>query len=120
MRSKCPWPGSNPIGSGGPRCFVNAGCRPLFFLPLQSAAMSAATDKARFFLEQSVPELKEYERKNIFSKVETAPDCVEDGQLTLNARMKLPRSSRSGRTLSTSSMRAAPNPLTLSDMSSTR
>ncbi|KAJ5692984.1 RRNA processing protein Utp6 [Penicillium macrosclerotiorum] len=32
--------------------------------------MSAATDKARFFLEQSVPELKEYERKKIFSKDE--------------------------------------------------
>ena len=31
--------------------------------------MSAATDKARFFLEKSVPELKEYERKKIFSKV---------------------------------------------------
>jgi U3 small nucleolar RNA-associated protein 6 len=31
--------------------------------------MSAATDKARFFLEQSVPELKEYERKKLFSKV---------------------------------------------------
>ncbi|KAL6253286.1 U3 snoRNP protein [Rhinocladiella similis] len=29
--------------------------------------MAAASDKARFFLEQSVPELKEYERKNIFS-----------------------------------------------------
>lgn len=31
--------------------------------------MSAATDKARFYLEQSIPELKEYERKEIFSKV---------------------------------------------------
>lgn len=31
--------------------------------------MSAATDKARFYLEQSVPELKEYERKKLFSKV---------------------------------------------------
>jgi U3 small nucleolar RNA-associated protein 6 len=31
--------------------------------------MSAATDKARFFLEQSVPELKEYERKKLFTKV---------------------------------------------------
>lgn len=31
--------------------------------------MSAASDKARFFLEQSVPELIENERKNIFSKV---------------------------------------------------
>jgi U3 small nucleolar RNA-associated protein 6 len=30
--------------------------------------MSAATDKARFFLEKSVPELKEYERKGIFTK----------------------------------------------------
>lgn len=31
--------------------------------------MAAATDKARFFLEKSVPELKEYERKKIFTKV---------------------------------------------------
>lgn len=31
--------------------------------------MSNATDKARFYLEQSVPELKEYEKKKIFSKV---------------------------------------------------
>jgi U3 small nucleolar RNA-associated protein 6 len=31
--------------------------------------MSAAADKARFFLEKSVPELKEFERKKIFSKV---------------------------------------------------
>jgi hypothetical protein len=31
--------------------------------------MSAATDKARFYLEQSVPELKEFEKKKIFSKV---------------------------------------------------
>ena len=29
--------------------------------------MAAATDKARYFLEQSVPELREYERKNLFS-----------------------------------------------------
>ena len=32
--------------------------------------MAAASDKARFFLEQSVPELKEYERKGIFSPEE--------------------------------------------------
>jgi U3 small nucleolar RNA-associated protein 6 len=31
--------------------------------------MSSATDKARFYLEKSVPELKEYERKKIFNKV---------------------------------------------------
>jgi hypothetical protein len=35
--------------------------------------MSAATDKARFFLEQSVPELKEYERKKLFTKVGFVP-----------------------------------------------
>ncbi|KEF62055.1 uncharacterized protein A1O9_00027 [Exophiala aquamarina CBS 119918] len=32
--------------------------------------MAAASDKARYFLEQSVPELKEYERKGIFSPEE--------------------------------------------------
>jgi U3 small nucleolar RNA-associated protein 6 len=31
--------------------------------------MAGASDKARFYLEQSVPELKEYERKQIFSSV---------------------------------------------------
>ncbi|KAI9878672.1 MAG: U3 snoRNP protein [Pleopsidium flavum] len=31
--------------------------------------MAGASDKARFYLEQSVPELQEYERKNIFTKV---------------------------------------------------
>ncbi|KAI9731970.1 MAG: U3 snoRNP protein [Cirrosporium novae-zelandiae] len=32
--------------------------------------MAGASDKARFYLEQSVPELQEYERKGIFSKKE--------------------------------------------------
>lgn len=32
--------------------------------------MAGASDKARFYLEQSIPELQEYERKNIFTKVE--------------------------------------------------
>lgn len=44
-----------------------------FFFPEDqrspTSTMSAATDKARFFLEQSVPELKEYERKKLFTKV---------------------------------------------------
>ncbi len=31
--------------------------------------MAGASDKARFFLEQSVPELQEFERKKIFTKV---------------------------------------------------
>ena len=43
--------------------------------------MSATSDKARFYLEKSVPELKEYEQKKIFSKVHTKgtiaiPICV--------------------------------------------
>lgn len=40
-----------------------------FCFTFTTPAMSAATDKARFYLEQSVPELKEYERKKLFSKV---------------------------------------------------
>jgi len=31
--------------------------------------MAGASDKARFYIEQFVPELKEYEKKEIFSKV---------------------------------------------------
>lgn len=31
--------------------------------------MTGASDKARFYLEQSVPELQELERKKIFTKV---------------------------------------------------
>jgi hypothetical protein len=31
--------------------------------------MAAVSDKARFYLEQLIPELKEYEQKRIFSKV---------------------------------------------------
>lgn len=34
--------------------------------------MAGASDKARFYLEQSVPELQEYERKKIFTKVSEA------------------------------------------------
>ena len=31
--------------------------------------MAGASDKARFYLEQSVPELREFERKKVFTKV---------------------------------------------------
>ncbi|KAB8203558.1 U3 small nucleolar RNA-associated protein 6-domain-containing protein [Aspergillus parasiticus] len=50
--------------------------------------MSAATDKARFFLEKSVPELKEYERKKIFSKDEITAIIKKrsDFEHKLNAR----------------------------------
>ena len=37
--------------------------------PSVTTAMAGASDKARFYLEQSVPELQEYARKKIFSKV---------------------------------------------------
>ncbi|KAJ5574143.1 RNA-processing protein HAT helix [Penicillium hispanicum] len=50
--------------------------------------MSAATDKARFFLEKSVPELKDYERKKIFSKDEITSIVKKrsDFEHKLNAR----------------------------------
>ena len=55
--------------------------------------MSAATDKARFYLEQSIPELKEYEKKEIFSKV-GSQYCLHESFQSLTSifnRMKLPR-----------------------------
>ncbi|KAF5858824.1 U3 snoRNP protein [Aspergillus alliaceus] len=50
--------------------------------------MSAATDKARFFLEKSIPELKEYERKKIFNKDEISAIIKRrsDFEHKLNAR----------------------------------
>jgi len=39
----------------------------------QFGVMAGASDKARFYLEQSIPELQEYERKKIFSKVHPVP-----------------------------------------------
>lgn len=84
--------------------------------------MSAATDKARFFLEQSVPELKEYERKNIFNKVgyRGAVDVASAIAHMSTTRMKSSQLSRNDRTLSTSSTLAAPHLSTLSDMSNTK
>ncbi|KAJ5492997.1 U3 small nucleolar RNA-associated protein 6 [Penicillium diatomitis] len=54
--------------------------------------MSAATDKARFFLEQSVPELREYERKKIFTKEEITSIIKKrsDFEHKLNARGAAP------------------------------
>ncbi|KAI9892578.1 MAG: U3 snoRNP protein [Vezdaea aestivalis] len=37
--------------------------------------MSGVSDKARFYLEQSVPELQELERKKVFSKVKNFPSA---------------------------------------------
>ncbi|OJJ39093.1 hypothetical protein ASPWEDRAFT_168957 [Aspergillus wentii DTO 134E9] len=54
--------------------------------------MSAATDKARFFLEQSVPELKEYEKKKLFNKDEISAIIKKrsDFEHKLNARGATP------------------------------
>ncbi|KAJ5891087.1 U3 small nucleolar RNA-associated protein 6 [Penicillium subrubescens] len=54
--------------------------------------MSVATDKARFFLEQSVPELKEYERKKLFTKDEITSIIKKrsDFEHKLNARGAAP------------------------------
>ena len=54
--------------------------------------MAAASDKARFFLEQSVPELKEYEKKGIFSAAEitTIARKRSDFEHKINARGSTP------------------------------
>ncbi|KAI1608641.1 U3 small nucleolar RNA-associated protein 6-domain-containing protein [Exophiala viscosa] len=54
--------------------------------------MAAASDKARFFLEQSVPELKEYERKGIFSTDEITSIARKrsDFEHKINARGSTP------------------------------
>ena len=54
--------------------------------------MAAASDKARFFLEQSVPELKEYERKKIFTSPEISSIARQrsDFEHKINARGPTP------------------------------
>jgi len=54
--------------------------------------MAAASDKARFFLEQSVPELKEYERKKIFGADEITSIARKrsDFEHKINARGSTP------------------------------
>ncbi|KAK2763785.1 U3 snoRNP protein [Arachnomyces sp. PD_36] len=54
--------------------------------------MSSVSDKARFFLEQSVPELKEYEKKKIFTKDEISSIAKRrsDFEHKINARGSQP------------------------------
>ena len=54
--------------------------------------MAGASDKARFYLEQYVPELQEYERKEIFSREEITSITSKrsDFEHTLNARGSKP------------------------------
>lgn len=41
--------------------------------------MAGVAEKARFFLERSVPQLREWEEKEIFSKVMLAPPSYLSG-----------------------------------------
>ncbi|KKY28170.1 putative rrna processing protein utp6 [Phaeomoniella chlamydospora] len=54
--------------------------------------MAGASDKARFFLEQSIPELKEWEKKNIFSHEEISSITIRrsDFEHKVNARGSTP------------------------------
>ena len=54
--------------------------------------MAAASDKARYYLEQYVPELQEYDRKNIFNKEEISSIASKrsDFEHVLNARGSKP------------------------------
>lgn len=54
--------------------------------------MAAASEKARFFLEQSVPELREYERKKIFTRDEISRISRQrsDFEHKINARGSTP------------------------------
>ncbi|WPG97429.1 HAT (Half-A-TPR) repeat-containing protein [Acrodontium crateriforme] len=54
--------------------------------------MSAASDKARFYLEQYVPELQEYARKNIFTRDQISAITAKrsDFEHILNARGSTP------------------------------
>ena len=56
------------------------------------ASMAGAGDKARFYLEQYVPELQEYERKEIFTRDEiiSITSKRSDFEHTLNARGSKP------------------------------
>ena len=56
---------------------------------LGQTTMSSASDKARFYLEQSVPELKEYEKHNLFTPVcaQSIPECMR--QLLIQAQNEI-------------------------------
>jgi hypothetical protein len=61
----------------------------------------AASDKARFYLEKSVPELKEYEKKKIFTKVSRVHLSRSHRQLNESPRMKSHRLLENDPSLST-------------------
>lgn len=78
--------------------------------------MAGASDKARFYLEQSVPELQDLQRKKIFTEVppRAIPDeAHESDDLTSKKSIQLPESAP---TSNISLMRGARDRLITLDM----
>ena len=50
--------------------------------------MAGASDKARFYLEQSVPELQEFERKKVFTKVSVLLCLITISRANFKSRKK--------------------------------
>jgi hypothetical protein len=58
--------------------------------------MAGVADKARFFLERSVPQLREWEEKSIFSKVrESSSKFPSASVANIQSRMKSDQLSKS-------------------------
>lgn len=88
----------------GPQLDISAtfwsscGCREIYQRRISSSAddkiqeMAGASDKARYYLEQYVPELQEYERKGIFASEEITSIASKrsDFEHVLNARGSKP------------------------------
>ena len=70
--------------------------------------MAGTSDKARFYLEQSIPELQELERKNIFTKVSSMLTIAAQQELNNSARKRSLQSRRRGRSSNISSMLEGP------------
>jgi hypothetical protein len=61
-------PRFSPIGLDYSRIF-GFQLHPTFSAPISYSTTTMAADKARFYLEQSLPELREYEKKKVFTTV---------------------------------------------------
>jgi hypothetical protein len=65
---------------------MNKNCKWLI-LYTTNIIMSGASDKARFYLEQAVPQLQEFKEKKIFTEVKPMP-CTLLEEQTNRPRMK--------------------------------
>lgn len=65
--------------------------------------MAGASDKARFYLEQSVPELQEFERKKVFTKVSVLLCLITISRANFKSRKKSVQSQKKGPTSNTPS-----------------